>query len=110
MKKTESILQQQICEYLSIKGVFYFSVPNEHYNISHAQRMTLKKMGLLPGMPDLAILANGSIYFLEVKTESGRVSEQQKNIHNVLTSMGYIVEVVRSVEDVQRFVKIYLAG
>ena len=101
----ESIIQQQICEYLSLQGIFYFSIPNEHYNISFAQRTTLQKMGLVSGMPDLCILHNGTAYFLEVKNETGKPSKQQLLIHKILTEKNFKVAIVRSVEDVQKILK-----
>ena len=101
----ESIIQQQICEYLSLCGIFYFSIPNEHYNISFGQRVTLQKMGLVSGMPDLCILHNGTIYFLEVKNETGKLSVHQRLIHKILFNKGFKVAVVRSVDDVQKIIK-----
>ena len=101
----ESTIQQQICEYLSIKGVFYFSIPNEHYNISHGQRTTLKKMGLLPGMPDLCILHGGRVFFIEVKAPGEYPTPKQANIHDALMARGYPVEIARSVEDVQEILE-----
>jgi hypothetical protein len=96
----ESTIQQQICDYLSAKGFFFFSIPNEHWNISHAQRRLFKKMGMLPGMPDLCVITDwGHIFFLEVKTDEGKVSEQQKIIHEVLKRKGIAVFVVRSLEE-----------
>jgi len=98
---TESTIQQQICDYLSIRGYFYFSVPNEHYNISHGQRTTLKKMGLTPGIPDLCVcLRGGRIIFLEVKTSTGNLTNSQPFIHEALRKLDHTVYVVRSVEDV----------
>jgi len=103
----ESIIQQQICDYLSLQGIFYFSIPNEHYNISHGQRVTLQKMGLVSGMPDLCILHNGTAYFLEVKNETGKASKQQLIIHKALTDKGYKVVIVRSVEDVKTILTVW---
>ena len=103
----ESIIQQQICDYLSAVGVFYFSIPNEHYNISHGQRVTLHKMGMLSGIPDICILANNTCYFLEVKNETGKPSKQQLIIHRVLTEKGYKVAIVRSVEDVKTILVVW---
>ena len=103
----ESIIQQQICAYLSAVGVFYFSVPNEHYNISHGQRVTLHKMGMLSGIPDICILANNTCYFLEVKNETGKPSKQQLIIHKALTDKGYRVAIVRSVEDVKTILTVW---
>ena len=108
----ESIIQQQICDYLSAVGVFYFSVLNEtaimilkmfHIPDAVSYRITsfLKKMGLLPGIPDICVLANNTCYFLEVKNETGKPSKQQLIIHKALTDKGYKVAIVRSVEDVK---------
>jgi len=103
----ESIIQQQICDYLSAAGVFYFSIPNEHYNISHGQRVTLHKMGMLSGIPDICVLANNTCYFLEVKNETGKPSKQQLIIHKALTDKGYKVAIVRSVEDVKTILTVW---
>jgi hypothetical protein len=102
----ESTIQQQICDHLSAKGLFHFSIPNEHWNISHAQRTLFKKMGMLPGMPDLCVITDwGHIFFLEVKTDEGKVSEQQKIIHEALRERNMFVYVVRSLEDVKKIIE-----
>ena len=110
----ESIIQQQICNYLSAVGVFYFSILNEtaimilkmfHIPDAVSYRIVsfLKKMGLLSGMTDICILANNTCYFLEVKNETGKPSKRQLIIHKALTDKGYKVAIVRSVEDVRHF-------
>jgi len=96
--KYESMLQQMICEYMSLKGIFYFSIPNEHYNISYAQRTTLKKMGLVSGIPDLAILANDTVYFMELKSTSGKLNKHQKIVIPALRKRGYNVAIIRSLD------------
>ena len=112
----ESIIQQQICDYLSAVGVFYFSPLNEvammlfmafkiSKEVSFKIMTHLKKMGLLPGIPDICILANNTCYFLEVKNETGKPSKQQLLIHNILTEKNFKVAIVRSVEDVQKIIK-----
>ena len=108
----ESIIQQQICDYLSAAGVFYFAPLNEvammlfmafkiSKEVSFKIMTHLKKMGLLPGIPDICILANNTCYFLEVKNETGKPSKQQLIIHKALIDRGYRVAIVRSVEDVK---------
>lgn len=114
----ESIIQQQICDYLSAVGVFYFSILNEaaimilkmfHIPDAVSYRIVsfLKKMGLLPGIPDICILANNTCYFLEVKNETGKPSKQQLIIHKALTDKGYKVAIVRSVEDVKTILTVW---
>lgn len=117
----ESTIQQQICEYLSIRGIFFFAIQNENLMmmikmfkvpdrtgyalISHA-----KKMGMVPGMPDLCVILKGhhQPVFMEVKTETGDKSKQQIIIHKALFALGFVVHIVRSVEDVENVLKIYL--
>jgi hypothetical protein len=112
----ESTIQQQICEYLSIRGIFFFAIQNENLMmmikmfkvperagyalVSHA-----KKMGMVPGMPDLCVLRRGHVIFLEVKNETGELGRQQKMMHGVIRDLEYTVEVVRSVEDVENILK-----
>lgn len=52
------------------------------------------------GIPDLMCLRRGIAVFLEVKTESGVVSELQDYMIDKLKRIGFHARVVRSVEDV----------
>lgn len=62
-----------------------------------------KMAGRMPGFPDLIIMPDASIgtFFLEVKAAKGRVSESQKLVHEMLRNRGYVVGVVKSVDDVR---------
>lgn len=66
-----------------------------------------KAAGVMSGFPDLVVLphANVGAFFLEVKAPKGRVSDTQKQVHDLLDARGYRVAVVRSVEDVRDFLK-----
>lgn len=57
--------------------------------------------GLPEGFSDLFILANNTIYFVEVKTLKGKQREAQVNFQRVITKYGYNYIVARSVEDVK---------
>ena len=52
------------------------------------------------GIPDLLCLRRSVAVFLEVKTETGVVSELQKHMIDKLKKHGFYARVVRSVEDV----------
>ncbi len=106
MTKQESILQQMTCEYLSLNNIFYFSIPNEHWNISFAALNALKKRGMVPGMPDLAILKNQKIYFMEFKSDKGKLTRQQIIIIEYLREHGYDVAVVHNFDEVIDTLKI----
>jgi len=117
----ESTIQQQICEYLSVHGIFFFAIQNENlmmmikmFKVPERQGSALvshaKKMGMVPGMPDLCMLLphEPRPIFLEVKNETGKVSAQQNIIHNAIFNIGMnCVHIVRSVEDVEKVLKKY---
>lgn len=58
-----------------------------------------KRMGMLPGFPDLLLFWRGHALLIEVKTPSGRLSEAQKALHARLEAQGWPVHVCRSVDD-----------
>ena len=107
MTKQERILQQMTCEYLSLNNIFYFSIPNEHWNISFAELNALKKRGMVPGMPDLAILKNQKIYFLEFKSKNGKLSKNQQIIIDYLIAHNYDVAVVDNFDDTREMLKLW---
>lgn len=109
--KPETLLQIQIVEYLSLiaqkNDFIFFSIPNEGAmtagkgKVDYALMTTLKKMGMLPGVPDLCIIKNGRAYFMEVKTSKGKLSKVQDIVTDNILKKGSLINVVRSVEDVQ---------
>ena len=61
--------------------------------------------GLPRGFSDLFAVKDGRIYFLEVKTETGRPSEEQLRFLAVMRDKyGCVAEIVRSVDDAVRAV------
>ncbi|MFM1749020.1 MAG: hypothetical protein RLZZ188_2686 [Verrucomicrobiota bacterium] len=59
------------------------------------------RYGLAVGSPDLVgILApRGRLFCLEVKTAKGRVSDEQRQWHDLAMRMGAFVRVVRSIDE-----------
>lgn len=64
-----------------------------------------KALGMRPGWPDLEIGYGGSMYFLEVKTATGPLSEDQKAVIEDLERAGFKVAVVRSVTEAHEKLK-----
>lgn len=102
MYPSEYAEQVAVCSLLSTAGVFYFSIPNEHRDVKTIPR--LKKAGMVPGMPDLCILHDGTAYFLEMKRIGGRVDDHQYAIHHALERMGYHVAVAYGYADAVRII------
>ena len=103
----ETTLQEMTCNLLSSLNIFYFSIPNEHWNISFAALNALKKRGMVPGMPDLAILKNQKIYFLEFKSKNGKLSKNQQIIIDYLIAHNYDVAVVDNFDDTREMLKLW---
>ena len=96
-KELESDIQIQIVEYLTLmapsRGFFFFSIPNEAMGAARgkgglARMAKLKRMGLRPGVADLVIIKAGRAYFLEVKRNDGKMSQNQKDFENLVFAHG----------------------
>ena len=84
----ENVLQRNIIRKLNdTSGVFAFKVD------SPGRR----------GVPDLCVLVDGgATAWIEVKTETGRLSPWQVRMHERMTGLGHRVYVVRSVQEVEQ--------
>lgn len=104
MRDHEHEIQKAICEYLDIRGVCYWAVPNGgNRNIITAKK--LKAEGVQAGVPDITIIADGLYYGLEVKkpktdTRKGVLRVTQKAMIERIEQAGGSVAVVYSVADV----------
>ena len=68
----------------------------------------LQRMGVTAGIPDLiAWLPGGTMLALEVKTSKGRLSPDQKVVHEWMRSHGYRVAVVRSIDETREALKVW---
>jgi len=55
-----------------------------------------RSMGVIPGVADMAYLIQGSIVWIEWKTETGRQSPEQKSFEQLVTRLGMRYYIVRS--------------
>ena len=104
MNSEEHEIQKAICEYLDIRGVCYWAVPNGGKR-SKAEAGRLKAEGVKSGVPDLCLIYDGMYYGLEVKkpatsTPKGYLSKNQKSMHRKIDRAGGTVKTVYSVADV----------
>lgn len=100
---TEHDLQCAICDYLDIRRICYWAVPNGGKR-SKTESARFKKEGVKSGVPDISIVHDGMYYGLEVKkpktlTPKGRLSKNQKNMIEKIEEHGGDVKVVYSVQD-----------
>ncbi len=56
------------------------------------------------GIPDRLVLYRGRAWFVELKTESGRLSKVQRAVHRRLTRLGFDVAVLWSVTEAENWI------
>lgn len=63
----------------------------------------LKRMGMVKGAPDLIVICDGVICFLEVKKPGGYLSPEQKAFRDECAANSLPYAVVRGIGDVEAF-------
>jgi hypothetical protein len=106
---SEATIQQHIVATFSVlsrqHNFLFFHVPNEAAmkgrkgKSLYALIAHLKKMGLVPGVSDLIIGHEGRMYFMEVKTETGVMSENQRHFQDWAMRCRMPYAIVRSAEN-----------
>ena len=88
-----------------------FHVENERSGSNIIDGARRKAMGLVAGVSDLILLIPRSPYhglMIEMKTEDGRQSEEQRSWQALVEQQGYKYEVCRSLEQFQTIIENYL--
>ncbi len=86
----EARIQAAIVEWVRTvaPGVLIFAIPNGGLR-SKAEAALMEWTGVVAGVPDLTIIApTGRVFFLEVKMASGRLSEDQRAVLDLLIALG----------------------
>ena len=76
-----------------LRGRVFAINQNSHNRIKGAINRSL---GVMPGVADMAYLIQGSIVWIEWKTETGRQSPEQKAFEQLVTRLGMRYYIVRS--------------
>lgn len=79
-----------------------FHVNQKARNAIEGNRM--KAMGVVPGVSDLIYLSTSGPIFIEMKTETGVQSPDQKEFEKLVTSLGYKYIICRSLNE---FIQIF---
>jgi NAD+--asparagine ADP-ribosyltransferase len=74
----ESEEQKAFVEWLNYNKIKHSAIPNSTYTKSWKQKINNKLMGLNPGLPDLLLIVNNKLVFIEMKRrKSFKISDSQ---------------------------------
>jgi hypothetical protein len=100
--KTEQKIQQEIFQWFTNTYCLKHHSPRSLIlSIPNEGKPSLVMTGLYPGASDLLVVHLGVVYFIEVKTETGKQSDNQKKFEQHIHQMEMNYYLVRSLEDFQ---------
>lgn len=103
---TEQEEQIALVQYLNLKHIPHFRVPNETYTKSWNQKRLNKALGVQPGIPDLFVIFNNQMKGVELKRIKGGVtSEAQKEWIKKLNQAGIPVKVCKGCDEAIKFIE-----
>jgi hypothetical protein len=100
----ESDIQAAICDYLSLKG-YLFSRTNNGPVVQRDKygfRVRALPKYTRRGWPDICLIKNGQFIGIEVKSASGKLSDDQIALGKEIIANGGCYIVARSIDDLQR--------
>jgi hypothetical protein len=77
----------------------YDAIKTAEHIPNQATRGRYRYSGLLPGAPDLIVIGNNRICFMEVKKHNGKQSPSQMVVQRMIEERGFEYYVVRSVDE-----------
>lgn len=84
-----------------------FSVPNGGSRNAREAAM-LSAEGVMPGVSDLVVIAEGRVLFVEMKAPKGRQSRYQKVFQDAIERLGFKYEICRSVSEFLGTIKAWI--
>ena len=95
---TEKEISRAICNELGMfhrSGKLSYFVNLEGAKRDKRQQVAAKLHGMRAGRPDIEIfLRDGRTVFIELKTDTGRLTEKQKSVHSELAALSHDVRTV----------------
>lgn len=109
VQKSEHEIQKEIMLALSESGYMVFRANVGKVRMADGRWFDT---GLPPGHPDLYgfRISDGKIFYIEVKTATGRPRPDQITFHKMLNRYGIIHGIARSADDAVKIVKEGLVG
>lgn len=104
---SEQQVQRAVVAHLKVRaapGTFMFAVPNGGYR-RLAEAKILVGLGVRRGVPDLVGVREGRMYALELKTETGKLSDSQREVLDLMERAGATVAVAHGLDAALRWLE-----
>ena len=72
--------------------------------VKQSKGLSYKWISSVSGVPDRIVFLAGQVFFVELKTETGRLSPRQEIVFDDLGEQGFPVHILHSKEDVDDFI------
>src|SRR6266498_739302 len=98
---SEQAIHKAVVAHLMVRktpGVFFWHTPNGGFR-RPIEGAIFKSLGVVPGIPDLLLLHEASLYALELKSATGKPSHSQIAAAMALASAGATVGVAFSLDE-----------
>ena len=93
-------------EYLNLKNLAHFHVPNGTWTKSFNQKKRNKKLGVSSGVPDLFVIVRGRLIAIEMKRVSdSTTSPAQKEWLRLLNEAGVQAVVCKGADNAIKFIE-----
>lgn len=101
MRQPETLIKDAIFQYLTVKGIFCWSVNNSAPYSPKIKRFLRPYKYHLNGVADICGVYKGQALFIETKTKTGTQRESQQSFEKRAVKEKAIYILARSVDDVK---------
>lgn len=108
MKHPESILQRQCVKWFRLQYPHHLIYANANGGYrSKVEASIMQGEGVTAGIPDLTAVIGSLVVWIEMKTNTGKLSDNQKSIHEKLSTAGHVVHTCKSLDEFIKTIETY---
>lgn len=107
MRRPEQSLHRAVADLLHailMPPTWWTTVPAGS-DASKVRTQILNGLGYRAGTPDVLLVADGQAYFIELKSQTGRLSPAQRDTSDLLIAAGARFAICRSLDDVELYLR-----
>jgi hypothetical protein len=106
LEPKEAAIEKMVCEYFSYIGIGVKKIPMlAHFNESKKRWERHQNPWIATGISDLILFWKSKIFFVEIKSKTGRQLESQKNFEAFLRHHKCNYFICRTLEDAQNIAR-----